>query len=77
MLGGAVGLVVAAVAAAIAHPDWRTVLTVALLALGAGLVLAAAVPRTPSVRLGRLGDVLEGVALVAMLPLLVLAIGLV
>lgn len=77
-VGGAVlALVAAAVTAAGVHPGWRTPLVVLLLAAGVLLVLAAVLPRTPSVRLGRLGDVLEGVALVAVVPLAVVAVGLV
>ena len=41
------------------------------------LLVFTLVPMAPSVRRGRLGDVSELVALVAMLPLLVFAIGLV
>ncbi|MFP5336264.1 MAG: type VII secretion integral membrane protein EccD [Actinomycetes bacterium] len=75
--GAALALVAAAVSAALLQPSWRTGLVVILLVTGTALVLAAVLPRTPSVRLGRMGDVLDGVTLVAMLPLLVVALGLV
>lgn len=75
-VGAAVaGLVAAVVTAAVVHPGWRTVLAGVLLVVGTALLAAGAVPRSPSVRLGRAGDVAEGVALVALLPLLVAALG--
>ncbi|MGH8867351.1 MAG: type VII secretion integral membrane protein EccD [Actinomycetes bacterium] len=76
MVSGVTGLVVLAASAALLHPDWRIVLTAVLVVVGAALLLVAAVPRRASVRLGRLGDIAEGVSLIAILPLLVLAIGL-
>ena len=69
------GMVVAVVTAAVIFPGWRTVLAGVLLVVGTALLAAGAVPRSPSVRLGRMGDVAEGVALVALLPLLVAALG--
>lgn len=75
-VGAAVAAMVVAVAsAALLQPGWRTVLAGVLLVVGTALLAAGAVPRTPSVRFGRLGDLAEGVALVALLPLLVAALG--
>ena len=44
---------------------------------GAGAILLAVtlLPAAPSVRRGRLGDVAESVALLALLPLLLVAVG--
>ena len=44
--------------------------------VGAVLLVATLSPAAPSVRRGRLGDVLESVALLTLLPLLVVATGL-
>ncbi len=75
MATGILGLAVAAVVAAVAHPTWRPALAV-LLGAAAALVVSLAVlaPRT-RVRLGRLADTLDGVALVALLPLAAATIG--
>jgi hypothetical protein len=43
---------------------------------GAGLLATTLLPGEASVRRGRIGDVLETVALLALVPLLLLAIGL-
>ena len=47
-----------------------------LAAAGSLALVATLAPTGPSLRRGRLGDVLETVALVALLPLLVVASGL-
>ena len=44
-------------------------------AAGAVLLVATLLPGTPSVRRGRLGDVVETLSLLALLPLLVVATG--
>ena len=49
---------------------------VALAATGAVLLAATLLPTSPSVRRGRLGDVAETIALLSLLPLLVVATGL-
>lgn len=77
MASGVASGVVLAIAAALQHPEWRPTLAGLLVVVGAVLLIGTAVPRSTSVRLGRMGDVAEGVALVALLPLLALAIGLV
>lgn len=77
MLCGVAGLVALVVAACVQHPSWRQSLSGALVALAAVLLAAAVVPRPTSIRLGRLADVVEGVALTALLPLLVVATGIV
>ena len=69
------GSPLAAVVAALAHPTWRPALAVLLGAAGAVVVtLAVLAPRT-RVRLGRVADALDGVALVALLPLAAATIG--
>ncbi len=75
LASGILGLLATAAAALWLHPDWRP--TVAVLLAGAGAILLAVtlLPRTPSVRRGRLGDVAEGVALLSLLPLLLVTVG--
>jgi hypothetical protein len=57
------------------HPEWRPTAAVALAATGAVLLAVTLLPSTPSVRRGRFGDIAESVALLALLPLLVVAVG--
>ncbi|WP_299447177.1 type VII secretion integral membrane protein EccD [uncultured Phycicoccus sp.] len=72
---GIVGLALAAVVAAVVHPDWRPALAVLLGTTGAVVVaLAVLAPRT-RVRLGRVADTLDGVALVALVPLVAATVG--
>lgn len=73
---GIAGLVVTALAVLSLHDAWRPTLAVLLAVVGAVLLAATLTPSVPSVRRGRLGDVLESVALLTLLPLLVVAIGL-
>ncbi|MFQ6173366.1 type VII secretion integral membrane protein EccD [Oryzobacter sp. R7] len=75
MGSGILGLAVAAVAAAQLHPTWRPALAV-VLGAGAAVVVSLAVlaPRT-RVGLGRVADTLDGVVLVALLPLAAATIG--
>jgi type VII secretion integral membrane protein EccD len=79
MLGlasGIVGLLAVAASVLVFHPGWGPTVAVVLAATGAVLLAGTLVPRTPSVRSGRLGDVVEVACLLSLLPLLVLAIGL-
>ncbi|MBM6404233.1 EsaB/YukD family protein [Phycicoccus sp. CSK15P-2] len=74
---GVLGLALTAVVAAVAHPAWRPALAVVLGTVGAVVVaLAVLAPRT-RVRLGRVADALDGVALVALVPLAAATAGLV
>ncbi|MBB6627674.1 type VII secretion integral membrane protein EccD [Nocardioides sp. KIGAM211] len=75
LVSGILGLVSVAVSMLWMHPDWRPTAAVALAVTGAVLLAATLLPSTPSVRRGRFGDVAESVALLALLPLLVLAVG--
>ncbi|WP_392545081.1 type VII secretion integral membrane protein EccD [Oryzobacter telluris] len=75
MASGILGLALAAVAAAQVHASWRPALAV-VLGGGAAVVVSLAVlaPRT-RVGLGRIADTLDGVVLVALLPLAAATIG--
>lgn len=73
---GIAGLATTALAVLAVHDTWRPTLAVVLAVLGAVLLVATLTPAAPSVRRGRLGDVLESVALLTLLPLLVVATGL-
>lgn len=76
LVAGIAGLATTAVAVLALHDDWRPTLAVLLAVAGAVLLAATLTPSVPSVRRGRLGDVLEAVALIALVPLLVVAVGL-
>jgi type VII secretion integral membrane protein EccD len=76
LVSGILGLVSAAVAALWVHPDWRPTVAVVLAVTGAVLLAVTLLPATPSVRRGRLGDVAESVALLALIPVTVVAVGL-
>ena len=77
--GLAAGLAVVvstAVSVIVLHPDWRSVLAVVLAVIGAATMLTSVVPQPETVRRGRLLEIVEMIALLAMLPLTVFAIGL-
>lgn len=76
LCSGIAGLVVVAGSTLALHPDWRPTLAVVLAVVGAVLMIVTLTPSAPSVRRGRFGDVLESTALLALLPLLVVASGL-
>ena len=76
LVAGIAGLATTAVAVLALHDDWRPTLAVLLAVAGAVLLAATLTPSVPSVRRGRFGDLLESVALIALLPLLVVAVGL-
>ena len=76
LASGILGLLATGVAVLQMHPEWRPTLAVVLAGTGAALLALTLLPSGPSVRRGRFGDVLETVCLVALVPLLVLAIGL-
>ncbi|WP_186449669.1 type VII secretion integral membrane protein EccD, partial [Nocardioides sp. J9] len=76
LVSGVAGLAATALAVLVLHDDWRPTLSALLAVVGAVLLVATLVPAAPSVRRGRLGDVLESTALIALLPLLVVAVGL-
>ena len=76
LVSGVLGLLSVGASMLWLHPDWRPVAAVALSATGAFLLAATLLPATPSVRRGRFGDIAESAALLSMLPLLVVATGL-
>lgn len=77
LASGVTALIVAALAVLVLHPDWQPTLAVVLAGAGAVLLATTLLPNSTSVRRGRLGDLAEATALVALLPLLVVALGLV
>lgn len=76
MVAALAGLVAISVAASLTQPQWRGALTGVLVATAALLLIASAVPRATSVRWSRTIEVAEAAAVVAMVPLLVTAVGL-
>lgn len=76
LVSGIAALAVTALAVLVLHADWRPTLATVLAVAGAVLLAVTLTPAAPSIRRGRLGDVLETVALLALVPLVVLAIGL-
>lgn len=76
MIAGVTGVAVAAVTAAQTHPEWRPILALALAGAAALVVgMALVLPRT-RLQLGRVADTVEGIALVALVPLAAFASGL-
>ena len=77
MLSTVAGLALTAVVASHAHPSWRPTIALGLAVTAAVTVaLALLVPRT-RLRMGRLADALEGVVLIALIPLAARTIGLI
>lgn len=77
LAGGILAIVVSAIAVIVLHPEWRASAALALALSGALVLVATLVPAGPSVRRARLGDLAETVALLALLPLLAIAVDLV
>jgi len=77
LVGGGATLVSGAVSALVVHHEWAPWLTAAV--LGAALLTLAAIvwPPSPSARRAQVLELAEGLALGAMLPLLVVVVGLV
>ncbi|MGN0064160.1 MAG: type VII secretion integral membrane protein EccD [Nocardioides sp.] len=75
LVSGILGLVSVAVSMLFLHTEWRAGAAVALAVVGAGLLLTTLVPSSPSVRRGRIGDLLETATLVALLPLMIVGAG--
>ncbi len=76
LVSGISALVATALAMLLLHDEWRAGAAVALALVGAVLLLITLVPGSPSVRRGRVGDVVETATLVSLLPLMVVASGL-
>jgi type VII secretion integral membrane protein EccD len=75
LVSGVLGLLATALSVLWLHPGWRPGAAVALAVAGAVLLALTLLPQGTSVRRGRLGDVAESVALLALLPALVIATG--
>ncbi len=77
LVSGVLGILAAAVAVLFFRAEWHGPAAVLLAATGAILMAVTLIPSPPSVRRGRLGDVVETVALLTLLPMLVASLGLV
>jgi hypothetical protein len=75
LVSGLVGLLSVAGVALWLHPGWRPTVAVCLATAGTFLLAVTLLPSTPSVRRGRWCDLVESAALLATLPLLVVAVG--
>jgi hypothetical protein len=75
LVSGVLGLAATAVAVLTWHPGWRPTAAVVLAVAGAVILALTLLPSTPSIRRGRLGDLAESTALLALLPLTVVATG--
>lgn len=75
LVSGVLGLLVTGATLLWLHPSWRPTTAVVLAAAGAVVLALTMLPSAPSVRRGRLGDVVESAALILLLPLLVVATG--
>lgn len=76
LVSGIVGLAAIAVSLLVEWPQWRPTAAIVLAAAGAVLLAVTLLASGPSLRRGRFGDILETVALLSLLPLLVVASGL-
>ena len=77
LVGGALGIVAGTVTALVQHPGWGVVIGPVVGVAAAGVLVSLALPEKATVRRGRVLDVCEGLALFALLPLLVIALGLI
>ncbi|MRJ75985.1 type VII secretion integral membrane protein EccD [Aeromicrobium sp. SMF47] len=77
LLTAAAGILSIAISVLVLEPDWRPGLIVVLIVVAAGTLVSTLVTSTRTVSRGRMAEVLELIALVAIVPLLVIAIGIV
>ncbi len=77
LAGGSVGVAAGTVAALVQHPEWGLVVGALVGVSAVGVLASLALPAAATVRRGRILDVVEGLLLFAMVPLLVLALGLI
>lgn len=75
LVSGILGLFSVALSMLLIHDGWRAGAAVALAVVGAVLLVSTLVPASPSVRRGRIGDVVETATLLSLLPLMVVAAG--
>jgi type VII secretion integral membrane protein EccD len=73
---GTVGIIVGTVAAVLAHPEWAGVVASVGAVVAVGVLAALGLPKRATVRSGQLMDLLEATALLTLVPLLLVAIGL-
>lgn len=77
LLGGALGVVAGTVTALMQHPDWAVVIGPIVGVAAAAVLVSLALPDRATVRQGRILDLCEGLALFLLIPLLVVALGLI
>ncbi|MEO7234213.1 MAG: type VII secretion integral membrane protein EccD [Lapillicoccus sp.] len=77
LVGGAFGVVAGTVTALVQRPGWGVVIGPVIGVAAAAVLVSLAVPEKATVRKGRLLDVSEGLALFVLVPLLVIALGLI
>ncbi|HEU4330863.1 MAG TPA: type VII secretion integral membrane protein EccD [Lapillicoccus sp.] len=77
LLGGALGIVAGTVTALLQHPDWAVVIGPIVGVAAAAVLVSLALPDRATVRQGRILDLCEGLALFLLIPLLVVALGLI
>jgi type VII secretion integral membrane protein EccD len=75
LVSGILGLVAVALSMLLIHDGWRAGAALGLAGVGAVLLALTLVPASPSVRRGRIGDVVETITLLSLLPLMVLSVG--
>lgn len=77
LLGGALGVAVGTVAVLLDRPQWGPVVGAVVGAAAAAVLVSLALPKRTTVRRGRVLDVAEALALFSLIPLLVVALGLI
>jgi type VII secretion integral membrane protein EccD len=77
LLGGALGIVAGTVTALLQHPSWGVVIGPVVGVAAAAVLVSLALPDKATVRKGRILDLCEALALFALVPLLVIALGLI
>jgi len=77
LLGGALGVAVGTIAVLLDRPQWGPVVGAVVGAAAVAVLVSLALPRRTTVRRGRALDVAEALALFALIPLLVVALGLI
>lgn len=77
LVGGTVGITSATVAALLMRPEWGAVVGAVVGVLAVGVLVSLSLPRKRTVRWGRTLDLLEGLVLFSLIPLLVLGLGII
>ena len=76
LAGGTTAIVSGTIAGVLSRPAWGGPIAAAVAVLAVAVLATLAVPRRTTVRWGRLLDVAESTALFVLIPLLVVAVGL-